>query len=165
MKISIIVGMGKGREIGHDGRMPWHLREDLQHFKKLTMGHHILMGRKTYESIGRPLPGRHTIVLTRDPDFVADGCRIERDFAAAVDFARLSGEVELFVAGGGEIYRMALPLTERIHLSLVEYNGPADTWFPAFEKGGLWRLVTTTPHGASDEGGLPWCYQLWERGV
>jgi dihydrofolate reductase len=164
MKISMIVGMGNGREIGLAGRLLWHLREDLQHFKTLTMGHHILMGRKTYQSIGRPLPGRHTIVLTRDPSFLAEGCRVERDFLAAIDFARKQGESELFIVGGGEIYQMALPSTERIHLSLIEYSGPADTYFPIFEQSGTWQLVKDESRGAG-VAGLSWRYQLWERSL
>ena len=162
MDISIIVGMGKGREIGRDGRLLWHLREDLQHFKTLTMGHHVLMGRKTFQSIGRPLPGRHVIVLTRDAGFAAEGCQLAPDFGAAVEFALLRGETELFVAGGGEIYCQALSVARRIHLSLVDFTGPADTYFPAFEKDGSWELIRSIPREPG-EAGLSWSYQVWER--
>ena len=119
--------MAKNRVIGVDGKLPWQLPEDLQRFKQLTMGQTLLMGRKTYESIGRQLPGRETIVLSRDLGFQAEGCVVVADLQAGIDTAQTE---ELFICGGGEIYRQALPLAQRIYLTEVQREVGGDTCFP-----------------------------------
>jgi dihydrofolate reductase len=134
MKISAIVAIGKNRQIGMDNKLLWHNKEDLQNFKKLTLGHHILMGRKTFLSIGKPLPGRENLVLTRDVHFQApDGVLTVNSVERALIAAQASGESELFIIGGGEIYKETLPILDRIYLSTMNYDGPADTFFPEFK--------------------------------
>jgi len=133
MIISLIVAMDEERGIGIDGKMPWHLPADLRHFKSLTMGHHIIMGRKTYESIGRPLPGRTIVVITRNPAYQAEGCLIAHSLEAAIEKARESGEDEVFIIGGGQIFAEALELADRIYLTLVHATTNADVFFPAME--------------------------------
>jgi dihydrofolate reductase len=126
--ISIIAAMGKNRVIGKNGQIPWHLPSDLQRFKRLTMGHHLIMGRRTFESIGRPLPGRQTIILSRDPDYKAAGCDVVTDIETALQLA--SSAEEVFICGGAEIYQQFLFLTERIYLTELEVNPDGDALFP-----------------------------------
>jgi dihydrofolate reductase len=142
-RVSIIVATDEAGAIGRDGQLPWHLPDDLKRFKALTLGKPIIMGRKTWESIWRPLPGRHNIVVTRQPDYSAVGCSVVTSLPAALDQA---GEVpEVCVIGGAEIYRLALPMTTVIHLTQVHARVPADTWFPALEPA-QWREVRREPH-------------------
>lgn len=133
MVVSLIVARGQNGAIGVNGTLPWRLPADLAHFKRLTMGHHIVMGRKTYESIGRPLPGRTSVVITRQADYKADGCFVVPSLDAALQLARERGEQEAFVIGGAEIYRAALPVADRIYLTEVEASPAADTFLPAFD--------------------------------
>lgn len=133
MITSIVVAHGESRQIGLDGTMPWTIREDLKLFKKITMGHHLIMGRKTFESIGRPLPGRTTIIITRDKSFSASECLVCHSLEEALELASSRGETEAFVVGGGEIYRQSLENCNRLHLSRIQYDGPADTYFPDYQ--------------------------------
>lgn len=144
MLISIIVAMGRNRAIGFQNALPWRLSADLKRFKDLTMGHHILMGRKTYESIGRPLPGRTSIVITRQPDFQAEGCLLAPSLEAAIALAQARGEPEAFVIGGAEIYAQALPHADRLYLTLVDAEPEADAFFPELAEPDWQRLETTT---------------------
>ena len=127
--------MSKNRVIGCAGQLPWHLPEDLQRFKQLTMGHILLMGRKTFESIGRPLPGRSSYILSRTAQFAAPGCRVFPELAAALAAAETAGETELFVCGGEEVYRQTLPLCQRIYLTELEIEVVGDRYFPAIPVG------------------------------
>lgn len=128
-RVSIIVATDDRGGIGRDGQLPWRLPEDLQRFKRITMGKPIVMGRRTWESIGRALPGRHNIVISRQPGLAAPGATVARSLDAALLAA---GDVpEVCVIGGGEIYRLALPLAEEIHLTRVHALVDADTFFPA----------------------------------
>lgn len=128
MLISIIVAMARNRVIGAHGGMPWHLSTDLKRFKNLTMGHTLLMGRQTFESIGHPLPGRTTIILSRNPDYRIQGAEVVADLSAALQAATRSDE--LFVCGGGEIYRQLLVLTQRIYLTELSIECAGDVYFP-----------------------------------
>ena len=132
MLISLIVAIARNRCIGRDGRLPWHLPQDLQRFKQLTMGHSLLMGRKTYESIGRSLPGRTCYVLSNSPNFVAVGCQIFSDLESALAAVVAAGETELFICGGAELYCQTLPLCERIYLTELEREVAGDCFFPEF---------------------------------
>lgn len=134
MLISLIVAMSQNRVIGRDGRLPWHLPADLQRFKQLTMGQTLLMGRKTWQSIGRPLPGRRILVLSRDPEFRAEGCSVVADLTSGI---AVSHTQELFVCGGSEIYRQALPLVQRIYLTELLREVEGDTCFPELPAGGF----------------------------
>ena len=128
MKIILIAAMAKNRVIGRDNGIPWHIPSELQRFKAMTMGHTLVMGRKTFESIGRPLPGRKTIIVTRNPEYRAAGCSVAPSLAAAI---ALCPETEtIFIAGGGEIYREALPLADAIYLTVLDREVEGDTLFP-----------------------------------
>ncbi|MEA3350441.1 MAG: dihydrofolate reductase, partial [Chloroflexota bacterium] len=130
MVISIIVAMDENRGIGIDDRLPWRLSDDLKRFKRLTMGHHLIMGRKTYASIGHPLPGRDIIILTRNPQFEAEGCQTASTLADAIQIAASRGEDEIFVCGGAEVYAQALPIADRIYLTQVHAKTSANVHFP-----------------------------------
>lgn len=128
MKISIVVAMAANRVIGRDNQLPWHLPADLKHFKQTTMGKPILMGRKTWESIGRPLPGRTNIVITRDENYDAPGCVVVHSIEAAMQAVEEQDEV--MIIGGAEFYRQVLPRTDRIYLTRINEDFEGDTLFP-----------------------------------
>lgn len=151
--------MGRNRGIGKSGRLPWHLPAELQHFKKVTMGKPVLMGRKTFESIGRPLPGRQNLVVTRNEAWQAEGCRVVHSLVDAME--RAEG-AEVMVIGGGELYRQALPLASRMVLTMVEATPEADTWFPEWSTS-EWQLVSSERHEADDDNPLPFCVDEWLR--
>jgi dihydrofolate reductase len=132
MKISLVVAMGKNRVIGLEGALPWHLSADLKRFRQITMGKPIIMGRKTHESIGRPLPGRKNIVLTGDPNYRAEGCVVVHSPAEALREAE--GD-EAMVIGGSAVYREFLPKADRLYLTLIHREFPGDTFFPEFDPG------------------------------
>lgn len=134
--------MARNRVIGRAGTMPWHLPADLRYFKAVTMGKPLIMGRKTFQSIGRPLPGRTNIVITRQADFTAEGVRISSDWDSAVklaeEVARRDSVDEIMVIGGGEIYALALPRADRIYLTEIKTDPAGDTVFPEID-GEVWR--------------------------
>lgn len=131
MKISIIVAMALNRVIGINNTLPWKLPEDLKHFKSLTLGNILVIGRKTFESIGRPLPGRETIVVTRQENYKQDGIKTACSLEQAIKTAqRLSQDKEIFIAGGAEIYQQSLNLADTIYLTLIEKEFLGDTYFP-----------------------------------
>lgn len=134
MLISLIVAMDEKGGIGKDNRLPWHLSDDLKRFKALTMGHHIIMGRKTYESIGKPLPGRTNVVITRNLDYEAEGCIVVHSLGQALDVAQERAEDEVFITGGREIFAQALETADRIYLTRVHAQVPADVYFPHFDE-------------------------------
>ena len=134
MILSVIAAIGKKGQLGLKGRIPWHLPEELQHFKRLTMGHHLLMGRKTFQSLPAPLPGRIHLVLSRTlSGKLPSRCFAVNSLKEALENARTGGETELFVCGGADIYAQTLPLSRCLYLSRVDYSGPADTYFPPWE--------------------------------
>lgn len=131
MKIIIIAAMAKNRVIGRDNAIPWHIPGELQRFKTITMGHTLIMGRKTFESIGRPLPGRKTVIISRNRDYQAAGCLVATSLAEAI---ALCSETEtVFIAGGGEIYRQALDLADSIYLTVLDREVEGDIMFPEFD--------------------------------
>ena len=136
-KLSIIVAMAKNRVIGADNKIPWKLSADLKRFKEITMGHHLIMGRRTWESIGRPLPGRTTVIVTHQENYRADGARVARSLDAAI--AACAGDDEIFVIGGAQIFGEALPRADRIYLTLVDAEIKGDTYMPEFDLA-AWRL-------------------------
>jgi dihydrofolate reductase len=133
MLISIIVAMDENGGIGVDNRLPWHLPDDLKRFKRLTMGHHLVVGRKTYESIGKPLPGREIIVLTRNPDYEAPGCQIAHSLDEALRMAREHGEEEAFIGGGAQVYAQTLPRADRLYLTRIHATTESDVHFPPID--------------------------------
>lgn len=131
--ITLVVAAGTNGVIGRDGDMPWHLPADLAHFKRVTLGKPVLMGRRTHESIGRPLPGRLNLVLSKDPAYHSEGCRTVGSLAEALAVAAREEAAELMVIGGGRVYVEALPLADRIFLTRVHAAPQGDTYFPALD--------------------------------
>jgi len=144
MKLALICAMARNGVIGRNNALPWHLSEDLKYFKRVTMGSPIIMGRKTYESIGRPLPGRTNIVVTRQPDYRAEGVRVVDSLQAAIALAEkvafIDGSGEALVIGGAGLYREAMPLAERFHLTRVHADVAGDTRLEGFDES-AWREV------------------------
>jgi len=133
MIITIIAALDDQGGIGLKNQIPWHLPGDLRRFKNLTMGHHLIMGRKTYQSIGKPLPGRRLIVLSRNTEFRLDGIQVVSSFEDGLKLASDEGESEIFVIGGGEIYGLALPKADRMYLSRLHTAHQADVFFPPYD--------------------------------
>jgi len=160
MHISLIVAMDQQRVIGRQGTLPWRLPKDLRHFKKTTMGKPLIMGRRTFESIGRPLPGRANIVLTRDRNFSHEGCLIAHDPAHAL---ALAGEVdEVMIGGGTSVYEVFLPQTTRMYLTMVEANVGGDTFFPEVDWS-AWTLIEEEAHGVDERHRYDFRFRLLER--
>jgi dihydrofolate reductase len=133
MKISLVVAMSNNQAIGLDGQMPWHLSADLKRFKKITMGYPILMGRKTFESIGRPLPGRTNVVVSRNPTYKPEGCVVVDNVEAAIAHAcQLADEV--FVIGGSTLYAATLPIADTLYITQINQTFDGDTFFPDFDR-------------------------------
>nr|MBC7611987.1 dihydrofolate reductase [Pseudopedobacter sp.] len=143
MTLSIIVATDEENGIGKENQLMWHLPKDLKFFKTTTSGHPIIMGRKTYDSVGRPLPNRRNIIITRQKDLKIDGVEIFNDLENAVKAC--SNEHEVFIVGGGEIYRQALPFTDKIYLTKVHHTFDADAFFPEFNHS-EWELISKEDH-------------------
>lgn len=155
-KITLIAAMARNRAIGMKGAMPWHLPAELKHFKEATMGKPIVMGRKTWQSIGRALPGRQNIVVTRNLSFDAPGCELAGSLEEAV---RISRGEEIMIIGGGELYRQALAIAERMILTEVDCEPEADTWFPEWDSAG-WAQAGVRLEQADDQN--PCAYRVVE---
>ncbi len=169
--VALIAALAKNRAIGLENRMPWHLPEDLRHFKATTLGRPVIMGRKTWESLGRPLPGRENIVVSRNPAYQAPGAIVVASLAEALAVAvrkreEKTGEAEIkmgeeiFVIGGGALYREALPLAERMYLTEIDAEFEGDTFFPEFPPQ-EWREVSRTGHESAT--GLRFAFVLYQR--
>ncbi|MGZ3456881.1 MAG: dihydrofolate reductase [Archangium sp.] len=158
MRLSAIVAMASNRCIGKNSALPWRLPADLQRFKQLTMGHTLIMGRKTYESIGRPLPGRTTLVVTRQPDYAPEGVQVAHSLEQALEQAR--GD-EVFIAGGADLYRQAMDRVQRLYLTRIERAYEGDTFFPELDLSG-WRLVAEEHHPATATA-PPFAFLTYER--
>ncbi|MCE9677850.1 type 3 dihydrofolate reductase [Shewanella sp. AS1] len=143
MKIAMIAAMANNRVIGKDNQMPWHLPEDLRHFKAMTLGKPVVMGRKTFESIGRPLPGRHNIVISRQEGLLIEGVSCVTSFEAAL--ALVGDCEELVVIGGGQLYESLLPRADKLYLTQIDLDVEGDTYFPAWDDGS-WRIESSECH-------------------
>jgi dihydrofolate reductase len=161
MTLSLIVAMADDQVIGRAGGLPWHLPADLAHFKKITMGHALVMGRRTYASIGRPLPGRQTIVLTRQP-----GLRLGAGVTVAASLneglQRADRDRQIFVVGGAEVYRLALPLCGRMYVTRVHARIAGDVRFPDFDDR-QWQLIEETFCAADERNRFPFSFQVFAR--
>lgn len=160
MTISIIAALGRNRVIGKRGALPWYLPADLKHFKALTMGHPILMGRKTFESIGRALPGRTNIILTRDDGYKAQDCLIAHSIEEALQLARDGDEV--FVIGGAELYREILPRADRFYLTLIDADFEGDVFFPEFDKN-YWIEMSRENHVADNKNPYDYSFVVLQK--
>jgi dihydrofolate reductase len=157
-RLSIIVAMARNRTIGIDNSLPWRLPEDLKHFKALTMGHHIIMGRKTYESIGRPLPGRTTVIVTRDRGYLMDGCLIANSLDDAIKLASVDSEA--FCVGGANLYAQMLPRADRLYITEIQADYEGDAHFPAFDRQ-AWRETERESHVSA--AGLVYDFVIYDR--
>ena len=157
--VSIIVAADENNVIGKDNGLIWHLPDDLKFFKEKTNGHAIIMGRRTFESVGRPLPNRTNIVITRDKNFNPEGCVIVNSLEAALEIA--SGDDEPFIVGGEQIYRLALPFTDRVYLTRVHHSFEGDRYFP--ELGAEWKTVEKTEHGIDDKHAYSFTFISYEK--
>lgn len=162
MKLTIIVAVAENGVIGRGSELPWRLPADFRHFKRATMGHHLLMGRRTFESIGRALPGRTTVVISRGRPELPEGARRAGSLAEAIAIARDAGDDEAFVAGGAAIYRRALPLADRMLLTRVAAFPEGDVEFPRWERH-EWRLVSRQDRRADEENPHAMTFLEYER--
>ncbi|MDY7231972.1 dihydrofolate reductase [Hyalangium rubrum] len=160
MRLSAIVAMAANRVIGANNQLPWRLPADLARFKRLTMGHTLVMGRKTYESIGRPLPGRAFIVVTRQRDFAPPGVKVAHSVDEALALAPADDEV--FIAGGAELYAQTLGRLDRLYLTRIERDFPGDTYFPEVDLS-QWTLLEQEHHPASGPEALPYAFLTYQR--
>lgn len=160
MKYSIVVAMDQNQVIGSNNTLPWHLSSDLQHFKKITMGKPIVMGRKTHESIGRPLPGRENIILTRDENYQSEGCIVVNSIVSLDAFCQQHDE--LMITGGAEIYEMLLPKTQRIYLTEVKTTIDGDTYFPEFDLA-HWEETEREDHRADEKNDFDYSFVVLDK--
>lgn len=160
MKVSLIVAMAKNRVIGAENRIPWHLPNELRLFKSLTMGHHIVMGRKTYESINRLLPGRTTVIVTRQRDYTVPGAIVAHSVEEALDACK--GDDECFVIGGADLFREALPFADRLYLTVVDAEPAGDTFMPAVDMAD-WRETQCESFPADEKHPHAYRYTVFER--
>lgn len=158
--ISFIVAMDKNRVIGKDNQLPWHLPADLKYFKKITMGHPIVMGRKTHESIGKPLPGRENIIVTRNNTYTADGCIVIHSMDELLQLKERAGEV--FVIGGAELFHTLFPYADRLYITQIEHEFEGDTYFPQYKEED-WRLVSSVKGIKDESNPYDYFFNLYER--
>lgn len=160
MRISLIVAMDRGGLIGRDNSLPWRLSADLKHFRKTTMGKPIIMGRRTHESIGRPLPGRQNIVITTDPHYQATGCDVVHSPQQAL--SQVPDAQEVMVMGGASLYREFLPMADRLYITRVEANLTGDTYFPEWSPA-AWQCRDSEVHTADENNDYDYCFEVFER--
>ncbi|HVZ24504.1 MAG TPA: dihydrofolate reductase [Sediminibacterium sp.] len=162
MVISLVVAAAGNQAIGKDNRLLWHLPDDMQFFKSATWAMPVIMGRKTYESLGKALPGRFNIVLTHQKGFSHPDIYVAESLDQAIGLAASAGYLESFVIGGSEIYRLALPLADKIYLTRVDAAPEADSFFPEINQPG-WKLVADIPHAADKRHAYSFHFQYWEK--
>lgn len=160
MKLSLIAAIGKNRELGFGNKLPWYLPDDLKRFKEITRGHNVIMGRKTYESIGRLLPDRKNIIITRDKSYRAEGAVLVSSMEKAL--AECADDPESFAIGGGEIFKLALPYAKKMYLTHVEAELPADSFFPEFDLN-EWRVVSEEPREKDEKHPYDFTFRTYER--
>jgi dihydrofolate reductase len=156
--INVIAAMAQNRVIGINNTLPWRLPADLQHFKALTMGHHIIMGRKTFESIGKPLPGRTTVIVTRDASYRVDGCITATSLDAAI--AACATDPDIFFVGGADLYAQILPRADRLYLTEIQAEYDGDARFPEFDRG-VWHEIERQQNVSPD--GLGYHFVTYQR--
>ncbi len=162
MIVSLLAAVDEANGIGKDGRLPWRQSDDLRRFKSLSLGHHIVMGRKTWESINRLLPGRTTIVITRQVGYLIPGALVASSLEGALDMAAAGGDSEVFVIGGGQIFALALPLAQRIYLTVIHARLDCDTFFPALDMS-AWRESERSDHAADERNQFPYTFLTLDR--
>lgn len=158
----MIAALAKKQVIGKNNLMPWHMPADLAHFKRVTLGKPVLMGRKTFESIGRPLPGRRNLVISRNPDYQAEGIEVVGSVEAALALLAGSSVEELMVIGGGHLYAEMLPSADCLYLTRIDLAVEGDTRFPTFDDG-QWQCVDCESHPADEKNPHPYSFETWQR--
>lgn len=159
MTTTIVVAISENHAIGKDNQLLWYLPKDLKHFKEITSGHTVIMGRKTYDSVGRPLPNRRNIVITRQ-DIAIEGVEVVKSIEAALELCKDTHEV--FVIGGAEIYKQAMHLTDKIYLTIVHADFEADAYFPEIDHG-IWQETARQDHEADEKNSIPFSFITLER--
>lgn len=166
MKISLIVAMAQNRVIGRNNQLPWYLPEDLKYFKRVTMGKPVIMGRKTFESIGKPLPGRSNIVITRNPDYSSEGIKVVNDMVSAQDLcesiAVVEGCEEAFIIGGADIFEQSLDIAHRLYLTMVHAEVEGDVYFPEYDQG-QWQELGREDYFAEGPNPYDYSFSVLER--
>ena len=159
-RLSLIVAMARNRVIGAKGAIPWRLPNELQLFKRVTMGHHMIMGRKTWESIGRLLPGRTTVIVTRQKDYTVPGAITGLTLTDAI--SKCANDNEVFVIGGAELFREALPTADRLYMTIVDATPNGDTFMPEIDMTG-WHIVSEENHNADDKHPHAYRFSIYDR--
>lgn len=162
MIVSAIVATAKNNVIGINNDIPWYLPADLKYFKKKTLDHHIIMGRKSYESIGRPLPKRTNVIVTRDPFFMASNCLVVHSVEEGLQLALDNNEDEAFIIGGGEIYKLAMPFVDRLYLTEVDLEVEGAVFFPEVDFS-EWNLISEEAHEPDEKNELNYVFKIFER--
>jgi dihydrofolate reductase len=162
MTISAIVACAKNGVIGKDNEIPWYLPADFAYFKRTTINHHIIMGRNCFESIGRPLPKRTNIVITRNPFYIASGCLMVNSIVEGLKTAENNGETEAFIIGGGEIYKQSVDLWDRLYLTEVDLDTEGDVFFPKLDMS-EWQLVSAEQHSKNEKNEFDYVFKVFNR--
>ena len=162
MIISAIVAVAKNNVIGRDNEIPWYLPADLKYFKRTTLGHHVIMGRKSFLSIGKPLPKRTNIIITRDPFFIASGCIVLHSIEAAIQMAKENGEDEVFIIGGGQVYEQALPYFDKIYLTEVDVTVDGSVFFPTINES-KWNEIAREEHLPDEKNENGFVFRVLEK--
>lgn len=163
MRLSIIAALSTNNVIGRDNDIPWRQSTDLKRLKALTMGHHIVMGRKTWETLGRALPGRVNVVITRRDDYRAEGALIVHSLDDALRVAAEAGETEMFIAGGAEIYQQSMHRADRMYLTRIHADVEGDTFFPEFDDVSEWHLTDSEHFEADEKNQYPYSFLTYDR--
>lgn len=158
---TIVVAMGVKNEIGFENQLLWHLPKDLKHFKEITSGHPVIMGRKTYESIGKPLPNRTNIVVSRKNDWFEEGILIVGSIKEAIKFAKKIDE-DIFIIGGGKIYEQTMDIVDKLEVTLVKADLEADTFFPKIDAK-IWKKTDEICHEKDEKNQYDFCFQTYEK--
>lgn len=162
MIISCIVAVAKNNVIGKDNDIPWYLPADLKYFKKVTTGHHIIMGRKCYQSIGRPLPNRTNVIITRDPFFISTNCLVAHSIEEALNIAHDNGEKECFIIGGGTIYQQTQDLWDKLYLTTVDIEPEGDIYFADLNNK-KWKTISEERHKKDDKNKYDYTFSILEK--
>lgn len=156
-----VVAMGQNNEIGYNNQLLWHLPKDLKHFKNITSGHPVIMGRKTYESIGKPLPNRTNIVISQRKDWFEEGILIVGSIKEAIKFAKKIDE-DICIIGGGKIFEQTMDITDRLEVTVVKSTFEADVFYPEIDEK-IWRKISEECHEKDEKNEYDFCFQTWER--
>jgi dihydrofolate reductase len=163
MRLSIIAALSSNNVIGRNNDLPWHLSSDLKRLKALTMGHHMIMGRRTYDSIGRPLPGRTFVVITHNPSFRPEGVQVVHTLEEAIQIAVHAGDEEPFIAGGAQIFEQAIHRADRMYLTRVHAELDGDAFFPDFDDVSEWQLTDSEHFEADEKNDYPYSFLTYDR--